>query len=277
VDLAKVIGGIATSHLPLIDEALQRSPNWGSVLDSFSPVNAWLKKMKPDVAVVFFSNNSLSYCNDKMPTFAIGSAAHYQYEDGSRGIYALSPYQGAPELSWHITWELVTREFEPVTCREMAVDQVFDQPLKLFWPEHKWCPVRTIPICINTGKNSFPSVADCCKLGKAVGRAIDSWEEDLRVMVVGNCGHSHQLEEQRNGFINNAFDIQLMRNLIKDPTLATQYAIEDLIEQTGCQGMEMLNGLAARSVLTGQVRELYSNYNIPILDTTAGLILLERA
>lgn len=275
--MAKVIGGFATSHLPLIDEGLQQGSDWGRVLDSFGPVKAWLKKMKPDVAVVFFSNYGLNNNYEKPPDFTIGSAARYQYVNDRGDIDPRQSYQGVPELAWHLSWELVLRELSTVTCKRMPVDQVFAQPFKLFWPGHKCCPVRTVPIGINTAQFPYPSVAECCKLGQAVGRAIDSWHKDLRVMVVGICGRHHQLENERIGFTGTSFNIQLMRNLIKDPTLATQYTIDELIGQVGGQGMEMLNGLAARSVLTGQVRNHYSNYNIPISDTTSGLVLLESA
>ena len=42
------------------------------------------------------------------------------------------------------------------------------------------------------------------------------------------------------------------------------------------QGIELLNWVAARGALTGQVHELHRNYHIPISNTAAGLMLFEN-
>jgi protocatechuate 4,5-dioxygenase beta chain len=279
--MAKIIGGIATSHVPAIGRAiagnLQQDPYWKPFFDGFPPVNDWLKEMKPDVAVVFYNDHGLNFFLDKMPTFAIGAAAEYSNADEGWGIPTLPPYKGAPELSWHIINEIVAREFDPVTCQEMLVDHAFTLPLKLLWPNAEQCPVRTVPICINTVQYPLPSAARCYKLGQAVGQAIESWDEDLKVVVIGTGGLSHQLDGERAGFINKEFDLKFMQSLTGDPTWATQYSSEELVKLTGTQGVELLMWLATRAALPGKVREVHSNYHIPISNTASGLILLENA
>ncbi len=279
--MAKIIGGIASSHVPAIGRAiaqgLQQEPYWKPFFDGFAPVNAWLEEHKPDVAVVFFNDHGLNFFLDKIPTFAVGAAAEYRNADEGWGIPTLPPYQGDPALSWHIIRELVASEFDPVSCQEMNVDHAFTLPLKLFWPNHEICPVRTVPICINTVQFPLPSAARCYKLGQVVGRAIESWDEDLKVVVIGTGGLSHQLEGERAGFINKEFDLKFLDSLTDDPTWATQYSDEELVEHTGSQGVELLNWLAARGALNGQVREVHRNYHIPISNTATGLQLLENA
>jgi protocatechuate 4,5-dioxygenase beta chain len=159
----------------------------------------------------------------------------------------------------------------------MLVDHAFTLPLKLLWPNAEQCPVRTVPICINTVQYPLPSAARCYKLGQAVGQAIESWDEDLKVVVIGTGGLSHQLDGERAGFINKEFDLKFMQSLTGDPTWATQYSSEELVKLTGTQGVELLMWLATRAALPGKVREVHSNYHIPISNTASGLILLENA
>ena len=93
--------------------------------------------------------------------------------------------------------------------------------------------------------------------------------------VVGTGGLSHQLDGERAGFINKDFDLKFMDSLVSDPTWATKYSINDLVELTGTQGVELLMWLAARGALGDKVRQVQRNYHIPISNTAAGTLALE--
>ena len=277
--MAKIVGGINVTHVPALGRAiaqnLQQDPYWKPFFDGFPPAHEWLARVKPDVAVVFYNDHGLNFFLDKLPTFSVGAAEQYQNADEGWGIPTLPPFAGEPDLSWHLIEELVEREFDLTTCQEMQVDHAFTLPLKLLWPKDEVCPVRTVPVCINTVQFPLPSAARCYKLGQAVGQAIASWDSDLRVVVIGTGGLSHQLDGQRAGFINKAFDLQFMDSLIADPLWATRYSITELVEQVGTQGVELLMWLATRAALPGEVRKVHGNYHIPISNTASGLLVME--
>jgi protocatechuate 4,5-dioxygenase beta chain len=277
--MARIIGGLTTSHVPAIGGAiargLQGEPYWEPFFDGFLPVRQWLAEQRPDVAVVFYNDHGLNFFLDKMPTFAVGAAPEYRNADEGWGLPTLAPYRGEPELSWQLIEHLVEREFDITTCQEMLVDHAFTIPLKLFWPDA--CPVTTVPICINTVQFPLPSAKRCYALGKAVGEAIAGWESDKRVVVIGTGGLSHQLDGQRAGFINKPFDLKFMASLVDDPEWATQYSIHELVEKTGTQGVELLMWLATRAAVPGAVRAVHTNYHIPISNTAAGMMALAAA
>jgi protocatechuate 4,5-dioxygenase beta chain len=214
--MAKIIGGINVTHVPYIGRAiannLQQDPYWKPFFDGFPPIHDWLAKQKPDVAVVIYNDHGLNFFLDKMPTFAVGAAAEYSNADEGWGIPTLPPYKGDLDLSWHLIDSLVEEEFDIVTCQEMLVDHAFTLPLELLWPKQKSCPLRTVPICQNTVQFPLPTAARCFKFGQAIGRAIESWDSDARVVVIGTGGLSHQLEGQRAGFINKEFDLMFMES-----------------------------------------------------------------
>jgi protocatechuate 4,5-dioxygenase beta chain len=71
-----------------------------------------------------------------------------------------------------------------------------------------------------------------------------------------------------------------MESLVSNPEWATQFSNHELVEKTGSQGIELLMWLAMRASLTvgpsPGVRRVHSHYHIPISNTAAGLIALEK-
>jgi protocatechuate 4,5-dioxygenase beta chain len=277
--MATIVGGIGCTHVPAIGRAiannLQQDPYWKPFFDGFPPARDWLAAVKPDIAVMIYNDHGLNFFLDKMPTFAVGAAPEYQNADEGWGIPTLPPYKGDQDLSWHLIESLVGEEFDIVTCQEMVVDHAFTLPLELLWPGQHPCPVRTVPVCINTVQHPLPSPARCFKLGQAIGRAVESWDSDAKVVVIGTGGLSHQLDGKRAGFVNKKFDLMFMEKLISDPLWVTRYSIMDLVEITGTQGVELLMWLATRGALLGDVQKVHSNYHIPISNTASGLMVME--
>jgi protocatechuate 4,5-dioxygenase beta chain len=277
--MAKIVGSITTSHVPAIGSAiaknLQQEPYWKPFFDGFLPVREWLMKVKPDIAVIIYNDHGLNFFLDKLPTFAIGAAPQYQNADEGWGIPVVQPFDGDLDCSWHLIESLIAEDFDLTTCQEMLVDHAFTMPMALLWPGQGKCPVRTVPVCVNTVQFPLPSVKRCYSLGQGIGKAIESWDTDARVVVIGTGGLSHQLDGQRAGFINKEFDLMFMEKLISDPLWITRYSIEDLVELTGTQGVELLNWVIARGTLQGEVIKTHSNYHIPISNTAAGLMLME--
>lgn len=279
--MARIVGSICCTHVPSIGRAIakgwQQDPYWKPFFDGFPPVRNWLNAVKPDVAVVFYNDHGLNFFLDHIPTFAVGAAPEYRNEDEGWGIPPLGTFPGDPDVSWHIINHLVDNEFDISTCQEMLVDHAFSLPMTLLWEDKdgNW-PVRTVPININTVQHPMPSAARCYALGKAVGAAIESYPKDLKVVVIGSGGLSHQLDGQRAGFINKDFDKLCLDNLVTNPQSLTRYSNHELIELAGTQGVEIVMWIAARAALLGDVRELHRNYHIPISNTAAGLQLLEN-
>ena len=278
--MATIIGSITTSHVPAIGGAiakkLHQDPYWRPFFDGYPAAREWIGAVKPDVVVAFYNDHGLQFFLDKMPTFAVGAAAEYRHADEGWGIPTVPPFRGDPELSWHVIEQLVAAEFDVTTCQEMLVDHAFTVPMSLLWPDTADWPVRVVPVAINTVQYPFPSPSRCFRLGQAVGRAIEAWDRDIRVLVLGTGGLSHQLDGERAGYINKQFDLMCMDKLVNDPEALTSYSAVDIVREAGVQGVELVMWLAARGALTGTVRKILSNYHIPISNTAAGLLVLEN-
>jgi protocatechuate 4,5-dioxygenase beta chain len=282
--MATIVGGIGTTHVPSIGKAIaegkQKDPYWKPFFKGFDYVHYWLARTKPDVAVVFYNDHGLNFFLDKLPTFAVGASAEYRSADEGWGIPVSRPIGGDPDLSWHLINTLVADEFDVTTCQEMLIDHAVTIPLALMWPgaassAEPW-PIKIVPIEINTVQHPLPSLGRCLKLGRSIGKAIETYRQDLRVVVVGTGGLSHQLDGARAGFVNKEFDALCLDKIIAEPETLTRYSIHELVELSGSQGVEFLNWMAMRGALTGRVSELNRNYHIPVSNTAAATVVYEN-
>ena len=125
---------------------------------------------------------------DKMPTFAIGCADQYANADEGWGFKPTSPFQG--DAVFLARGEsLIQQEFDMCTCQEMLVDHGFVNPMRVLFGDQQVWPVKAIP-SVNIVQHPIPSARRCYNLGKALKQAIESYPEDLRVVVAGTGGMS---------------------------------------------------------------------------------------
>ncbi len=179
----------------------------------------------PTSSSIFYNDHGLNFFLDKLPTFAVGAAPEYRNADEGWGIPTLRPIKGDPDLSWHLIDSLVADEFDITMCQEMLVDHALTLPMALLWPGGGEWPVRIVPIAMNHVQHPLPSLRRSYQLGQAVGRALDAWDSDARVLVLGTGGLSHQLDGQRAGFINKPFDLMCMDAIVDDPERLTRLSI----------------------------------------------------
>jgi protocatechuate 4,5-dioxygenase beta chain len=275
--MATIVGGIGASHVPAIGAAIargeQQAPHWKPFFDGFRPAQDWLAEVRPDIAVVFYNDHGLNFFLDAMPTFAVGAAAEYRNADEGWGLPVTKPFVGDPALSWRLIEDLVQDEFDITSCQRMLVDHAFTIPMKLLWPAGP--PVRVVPIAINTVQHPLPLPRRCFELGQAVGRAIERYEEDVRVVFVGTGGLSHQLDGTRAGFINRPFDKLCLEQIVEEPRCLAHYSIRELMALAGSQGVELLMWLAMRGAVGDPVARVHTHYQVPISNTAAGLLVVE--
>jgi protocatechuate 4,5-dioxygenase beta chain len=114
-------------------------------------------------------------------------------------------------------------------------------------------------------------------LGKAIRRAVESYPEDLNVVIFGTGGLSHQISGPRAGLINSKWDKSFLDNLSKDPKKLTRIPHLEYMREAGAEGIEMVMWLIMRGALDDKVDEVYRFYTVPASNTAVGHIILENA
>jgi protocatechuate 4,5-dioxygenase beta chain len=279
--MAEVIWGLATSHVPSIGAAMDRGktedPNWKALFDGYQPAREWLAEHKPDVAILVYNDHANGIDLDIVPTFGIGTADRYEVADEGFGRRPVPDVIGDPDLSLHLLESLVDEGFDLTVFQELAVDHGFTVPLSVWTPDpgDAWpCPV--VPLLVNVIQYPQPTAARCYALGQALGRAIASYDQDVKIGILGTGGMSHQLAGARAGFINSTFDHMFMEAIEKDPAKLAGLSREELIRQAGSEGIEMIMWLIMRGAMNEQVHKVHSTYFVPASNTAAGLALFDN-
>ena len=278
--MAKIIGGITSSHIPAVGNAisqgLTQEPYWKRFFDGYEPAKDWLKEVKPDLVIVVYNDHGLNFFLDKMPTFALGCADIYENADEGWGLKPTAPFTGDAKLSWHIAQSLVEQEFDICTCQEMKVDHGFVNPIRALFGDHETWPVKAIPLAVNTVQHPVPSAARCLKLGRALGKVLESYPEDTRVVILGTGGMSHQLQGERAGIIDVEFDLECMDKIATEPEWMTQFSNAEIIRRAGSEGIETIMWLVMRGALKDDAAVLHKHYHAPISNTGAGVLVLDN-
>lgn len=269
--MARIIGGIGTSHVPTIgmayDRGKQNDPDWAPLFKGYEPVAEWLAKKKPDVLVFFYNDHATGFFFDLYPTFALGVGAEFQIADEGAGRRPLPPLKGHPGLAQHMAESLVNDEFDMAMFQNRPLDHGCNSPLSLMWPHEPDWPAAVVPIAINVLQFPLPTAMRCYKLGQAVRRAVLSYPEDLSVVIVGTGGLSHQVHGERTGFNNTDWDMRFLELFQNDPAELTRMRHADYARLGGFESVEVIMWLAMRGALTERIVKVHQNYYLPF--TTA--------
>lgn len=277
--MGKIIAGIGTSHVPSIGGAYDRgkagSPAWKPLFDAYVPVREWLKELKPDVAIMVYNDHGADFFFDKYPTFAVGCADSYAIADEGFGTRPLPAIPGDLDFSQHLCRSLVYDEFDLTVCQEMRVEHGFLVPMHLCFEHGESWPVASVPLAVNVLQHPLPTARRCYKLGQAIARAVASYERDLRVVIIGTGGMSHQLTGKNFGQMQRDNDLDFLHRIESDPDSLTGMTHQTMMEKFGVEGIELIMWLVMRGALSGSAKRVHSNYYAP-MTTGMGLITLEE-
>ena len=81
-----------------------------------------------------------------------------------------------------------------------------------------------------------PTGNRCYNFGKAIKKAVESFPEDLRVVIFGTGGMSHQLQGARAGLINKEWDTRFLDNLVNDPEADARIPFIEYVREAGSEG-----------------------------------------
>jgi len=278
--VARIIAGVATSHIPAVGAALDngktKEPYWRPVFEGFERSKEWIAKLKPDVCIVVYNDHASAFSLDLVPTFALGTGAEFPIADEGWGPRPVPPVKGHPELAWHIVQSVVLDEFDLTIVNKMDVDHGLTVPLSLMFGQPAEWPCPIVPLCVNVVVYPVPTGHRCYMLGKAIRKAVESFDRDLRVVIFGTGGMSHQLQGPRAGLINKEFDTRFLDNLTRDPESLVRIPHLEYLRDTGSEGIEMVMWLIMRGALDDKVEEIYRFYHVPASNTALGHIILEN-
>jgi protocatechuate 4,5-dioxygenase beta chain len=278
--MARITAGVATSHVPAIGAAIDlgktQDDYWKPLFKGYEFGREWIQQEKPDVILLVYNDHASAFGMDLVPTFAIGCGDEFAPTDEGWGARPIPDVQGHPELAWHIMQSVVQDDFDLTVVNEMTVDHGLTVPLSLMFDQPGAWPCKVIPFAVNVVVYPPPSGQRCYNLGKALRRAIESFDEDLNVQVWGTGGMSHQLQGPRAGLINKEFDQDFLDKIVSNPEELAAKPHIDYVREAGSEGIELVMWLIMRGALNKQVNERHRFYHVPASNTAVGHLILEN-
>ena len=290
--MATITASVYTSHVPAIGAALvlgkHDEPYWKPVFAGYDPSKAWIREHMPDVVFLVYNDHATAFSLEMIPTFAIGTAVEFQPADEGWGPRPVPKVIGHPELASHIAQSVIQDDFDLTIVNRMDVDHGLTVPLSLLFGQPDAWPCKVIPFAVNVVQYPVPSGRRCYELGRAIRKAIESFDQPLNVQVWGTGGMSHQLQGPRAGLINKEFDNAFLDQLIADPDALARKPHIDYVREAGSEGIELVMWLIARgamadvpklgsNVVTGKPPHLVHRfYHVPASNTAVGHLVLEN-
>jgi protocatechuate 4,5-dioxygenase beta chain len=278
--VARIYAGLTTSHVPAIGAAIDlgktAEPYWRPVFEGYEFSKHWVSQQPPDVIILVYNDHASAFSQEIIPTFALGCADRFEPADEGWGPRPVPSVLGHAELAAHIAQSVILDEFDLTIVNKMEVDHGLTVPLSLVFGQPAEWPCRVIPLAVNVVQYPPPTGHRCFEFGRAIARAVESYPEDLRVMVWGTGGMSHQLQGQRAGLINQKFDNHFLDTIGPDPVALTRISHLEYLRESGSEGIELVMWLIMRGALHEHVRVLHRFYHVPASNTAVGHLLLDN-
>ena len=279
--MARITAGVATSHVPAIGAALDlgktKEDYWAPIFKGYEFSQKWIAEEKPDVIFLVYNDHASNFDMRVIPTFAIGCGEQYGIADEGWGPRPVPDIMGHPDLAWHVSQSVIQQDFDLTIVNEMKVDHGLSVPMYLMFGQPEAWPVRVIPFAVNVVLYPPPSGRRCYEIGKAIRRAIDSFDEDLNVQIWGTGGMSHQLQGPRAGLINKQFDNDFLYRFVSDPDGLADIPHVDYMREAGSEGIELVMWLIMRGALNDNIEELHRFYHVPASNTAIGHLILKNS
>lgn len=276
--MARITAGVTTSHVPAIGAALDQGNDqneyWAPVFSGYKWSQEWIAEERPDVVILVYNDHATAFSLEVIPTFAIGCADEFPIADEGFGPRPVPTVRGHSELACHLAQSLILDEFDMTVINQMAVDHGLSVPMSLMFGRADEWPVRVVPIAVNVVQYPPPTGERCFKLGQAIRRAVESFDQDLNVQVWGTGGMSHQLQGTRAGLINQPFDNAFLDAMSADPHHLRAISHIEYLREAGSEGIELVMWLVMRGALGEEVTELHRFYHVPASNTAVGHLVL---
>jgi hypothetical protein len=259
-----------------LDLGKSQDSYWAPLFKGYEFSKHWIQDNKPDVVFLVYNDHASAFSLDIIPTFAIGCADEYAPADEGWGPRPVPIVEGHGELAAHIAQSVIQSDFDLTIINRMDVDHGLTVPLSLMFGQPQAWPCKVIPFAVNVVQFPPPSGNRCYQLGKAIRKAIESFDADLNVQVWGTGGMSHQLQGPRAGLINKEFDARFLDRIVNDAEALAKVPHLDYVREAGSEGIELVMWLIMRGALNERVKQVHRFYHVPASNTAVGHLILEN-
>ena len=194
--MAELVGVFAASHGPIIARAWDTMPrdHRGKLEAAFAEIGRRLEACRPDLLVVVSPDHWVNFFISNLPAVCIGIGGEHDGppEPFMKKVFPHARLRGHSAFGRHLLDTALEHDFEPALSHRLALDHGTCIPL---WRIGVDVALPIVPILVNDLEAPMPSIRRCLAWGRLLRQAIESYDEPLRVAVLGTGGLSHSIGE----------------------------------------------------------------------------------
>jgi len=246
--VAEIVGAIGVPHTPFFPSLVEREGPTCETAQYFAALTAELEAMRPDLIVMFDTDHLNTFFLDNLPVFAIGVTDAFKGPNDEPRSVPIYTIKSRADVAGHLRQAAMEAGFDLALAQEFTVDHSVVVPLHFMTPAMR---IPVIPIFVSGHVPPLPSARRCYELGVAIKRAIESWREPLRVVVIGSGSFSLEVFGPRiapgksDGVPDPAWAKRVC-GLLEKGAMATllNEATEEQLLRAGNVGGELLDWIA---------------------------------
>lgn len=165
-----------------------------------------IKETAPDIIVAIGDDQHEHLLDDNMPQFCVYWGDKLVNVDRERtpdrqgwivatdlsGGEVRTEYPAAPDLAKHVIKSLISQGFDTAVSNELKAEVGLGHAFTFLYRLFPDGPIPLLPVMVNCFfPPNQPPPARCYALGQGLRCAIESWDSDKRVALIGSGGLSH--------------------------------------------------------------------------------------
>ncbi len=252
--MAQIVGGFLVPHDPLMFVAAAAAPaaQRANVDAAFAEVRRRIAALAPTAAIVVGADHYIAFGPGCLPQYVIAMGELAGPVERLPGI-PQGPIPVHRELARHIVARGAEETFDWAVAKALTVDHSIAAPVRLCLPEQT--PV--VAVLVAAGVEPLIPTRRAFALGEHLGRAVQSFGSNDRVVVIGSGGISHWVGLPEMGKVSPEFD-QLVLGCVVRGDAPTLIDLRDdyVLEHGGNGGLEIRTFLVAMGMLPNARGEL---------------------
>jgi hypothetical protein len=197
-----------------VESQAEMDAKWARTLAGIHTLRQKLAEMRPDVLVIVGDDQEECFDFNNHPSIAVFVGEQFAgrapgavaFEQRGTVEPELTSNPGHPGLAKHILTGLLASDFDPAFMLDLpkprpGMAHAVMNPLGFFTD----FTIPAVPVLVNAYYAPQVTAARMYRLGRAIRVLVDSYPEDLRVVVIGSGGLWHT-PGQKESWLNEEFD-----------------------------------------------------------------------
>ncbi|KAF0808711.1 protocatechuate 4,5-dioxygenase subunit beta [Alcanivorax sp. S71-1-4] len=277
--MGKIVGGFWMPHDPVMlvapDAPAQavRDTVWGA----YERCAQRLAALDPTTVIIIGCDHYILFGPHCLPSYVIGTGDLDGPIEGLPGL-TKGVIDNNTALAGRIVSHGAANGFDWAVARAFTVDHSYSIPHQYVVRPAEQVLGRslpTIPVYLACGVDPYIPLPRAAQLGAQIRAAVESSDDDERVVIIGSGGISHWVGTVEMGQVSEAFDQEIMAlGVAGDLAALTAYRDDDIKARAGNGAMEIRNFACAMGAVPDARGEQIAYAAVPEWVTGLGFLQL---